>query len=111
MLPIYQARIAEEKDLHGGTTRPLLVTVQTPTGLDKYVVKIFDPKEQPNYFPLSNEIYGSLLAQQFDINTPEIALISLDNSLISTLKDDVKARIIYSDQQLFFGSKYYEGFF
>lgn len=110
MIPIYQAIIAEEEDLPGGTTRPILVTVQTPKGLDKYVVKIFDTAQQPNYFPLSNEVYGSILASQFDIPTPEIALISLQDDLIQTLKHDIKQRVLKCNPKLFFGSKYHDGY-
>lgn len=110
MLPIYQAIIAEEKDLPGGTTRPLLATVVTNNGLDKYVVKIFPDKEQPNYAPLANEVYGSLLATQFDIRTPEIALIQLEPNFIMTLKEDIKKRVLQNQSRLYFGSRYYEGY-
>lgn len=110
MLPIYQAILAEEKDLSGGTTRPLLATVVTDNGLDKYVVKIFPDDEQPNYAPLFNEVYGSLLATQFDIRTPEIALIKLEPDFIHTLKDDIKARVLSNNIHLYFGSRYYDGY-
>lgn len=110
MLPIYQAIIAEEKDLPGGTTRPLLATVITNNGLDKYVVKIFREEEQANYAPLANEVYGSLIATQFDIRTPEIALIQLKPNFINTLKEDIKGRVLQNQNRLYFGSKYYEGY-
>ncbi len=100
MIPIYQALIAEEKDLPGGTTRPILATVDPDAGLQKYVVKIYDNKEQPQYAPLSNEIYGSLLASQFDIRTPEIALIRFTDKFVSTLKPDVKERVLRNQEGL-----------
>ena len=99
MLPIYNAFLVEEIDLPGGTTKPLLVSVDTGNKLDKYVVKVFTHDPVQNYSPLAHEIYANLLALQFDIQTPEMALISFSDSFNKTLVDSVKTRALHNPVQ------------
>jgi hypothetical protein len=110
MIPIYPAFLLEEKDLPGGTTRPLLISVNTNNGFELYVVKVFSKKQNEQYAPLAKEVYCHFLAKDFDINTPDIALISFHNSFIDTLPAETKSRATEQDVQLYFGSKYHSGF-
>jgi hypothetical protein len=110
MIPIYDAFLLEEKNLIGGSTKPLLLSVNTENGFDKYVVKVFTNKQDNQYAPLANEIYSHFLAKEFDIRTPDIALIKFSKSFIKTLPKDVKMRTQNQGTQLYFGSKYHDGF-
>ena len=110
MIPIYDAFLLEEKDLIGGSTKPLLLSVQTENGFDKYVVKVFTNRQTFQYSPLANEVYSHFLAKGFDINTPDIALIHFGKDFVRTLPKDVKERIKNQNDSLFFGSKYHEGY-
>lgn len=108
-IPVYRA-YRFIKPLKGGTTRPWQILADS--GKDSpelYVLKLFTRKdlEQQNY--IAHEIMGSVLAKEFDLNTPDTALIELDETFLSTVP-----AIQYQDwrncsQDLMFGSKFIEG--
>ncbi len=88
MLPVYKATAIDQEALLGGSTRPCLMTVTDMNGNieGSYVVKIFKHYNTEQYNPTNKELYGNLLAKEFDLNTPKPALIQVNNSLISELK-------------------------
>ncbi|MGB0930780.1 MAG: HipA family kinase [Chitinophagales bacterium] len=88
MLPVYKATAIDQEALLGGSTRPCLMTVMDDKGdiAGSYVVKIFKHYNTEQYNPTNKELYGNVLAKEFDLNTPKPALIQVNNSLISQLK-------------------------
>lgn len=108
MFPIFDAILLEGKNMSGGTTRPVLISAIKGNQVKKFVVKIFTP--DPYIAQTASEFYGNVLATEFDITTPEVALINFSADFIETLPDDIKKRVRLHDQKFFFGSEYHEGF-
>ena len=74
--------------LGGGSTRPWLIEVDT--GKEKpelYVMKLFREQDMAQRNYLAHEVMGSLLADEFDLPTPDIALVQLPLSFLETLED------------------------
>lgn len=108
MFAIYDAMLLEEKNLSGGTTRPVLISAINGNDIKKFVVKIFRP--DPLIAQTANEFYGHILAKEFDINTPDVAIIQFSEQFIETLPEDIKSRVHLHNSKYFFGSEYHEGF-
>lgn len=85
MLNVYKATSVEriiESSL--GHTKPWVVVVETNNSLKKYVVKLYTTDQIENDNCLSSEVFCNVLAKEFDLNVPEIALIDfslIENSL------------------------------
>ena len=109
MLQIYRA--TSLRDIAPtGRTRPWVVTVRTPGGLKSYVVKLFNTPTIQHRDSVTNEVLGNVLARQFGLNTPQAALIDLDDSFKSTLRDlDLIEKLEFSDDRLKFGTELLDG--
>lgn len=85
MLNVYKATSVEriiESSL--GHTKPWVVVVETNNSLKKYVVKLYTTDQIENNNSLSSEVFCNVLANEFDLNVPEMALIDfsgIENSL------------------------------
>lgn len=99
-----------ERDLPGGSSRPWIITAQNNSNFEEYVVKLYNNKSREIVPLINKELYASILTQEFDIPTPEPALINFTSEFINTLEGDDRARIEALDSKLAFGCKYYEGF-
>ncbi|MBF8962952.1 hypothetical protein I0P70_06825 [Pontibacter sp. FD36] len=109
MIPVFDALIKVERDLHG-SSRPWIVTINNNGRLEEYVIKLFDNRNLMQV-PLHNkELYAACLAEEFDIPTPEYALINLNQAFIQTLKGEDRLRIEELTVKVVFGCKYYEGY-
>lgn len=84
MLPLYTATTIEQSGVLGGTTLPCIMTVvddnYIPIG--QYVVKVFGQKHIKQYNPTKKEVFANILAQEFDLNVPQAALIHVQQPLI-----------------------------
>jgi hypothetical protein len=92
-----------------GHNRPWIVTVNTATGLQSFVVKLYDFKQVEDLHCVTNEIIGNILAREFDLKTPECALIDIPDELALTLPADMQQQFEQADERLKFGTYYLEG--
>jgi len=76
-IPTYEA-LTFEREMAGGRNHPWLLTVQTDQGIEAYVAKFFVQKDIDQYNALSREIYACVLADELGLNTPDFALITVD---------------------------------
>ena len=112
LLPIYTATAIEEAPIAGGSTYPCLMSVDIGNGEQKkYVVKILKQTTLQEYFPIHSEVIASILAREFDLFTPDIALIQVPSFFIHELCE--KPPYQKSKNELiagvYFGSEYIEG--
>jgi len=64
-----------------GHTRPWVVLANTPSGLQSFVVKLYNSTQVEDQCIITREIICSLLAREFDLKVPEFALINIPPSL------------------------------
>lgn len=85
MLSTYSA-LSFIGELSGGSTRPWAVLV---LGADskpqKYAVKLFREYHLDQYPAIANEVFGAVLAEEFDLPSPSLALIEFTPAFLSTL--------------------------
>ena len=88
MLPIYKAISIEKAPLVGGSTQPCLLLAASYNGtpVGSYVVKIFKQRNIEQLNSTAKEVYASVLARHFEIQTPDSALIEVEQWLINALK-------------------------
>lgn len=110
MFPIYPAAVFENIKLTGGTTTPLIFSVDTGEGLEPYVVKIFSKKHRDQYNPLAKECFAHALATEFPLKVADAAIIHFDRDFISSIPENVSKRILESGQHFHFGTKYEKDF-
>lgn len=81
MLPVYDAiQLKNVIPEQSGHNKPWVVFANTETGLESFVVKLFDEAtDHINHF-ITNEVISSILATEFDFPTPKPVLINLDES-------------------------------
>lgn len=81
-IPIYEAiDIIEIIPESVGHTKPWVVLANTPEGLKSFVVKLYNSTQVEEHYIISREIVSNLLAQEFDLKVPQIALINIPASL------------------------------
>lgn len=107
MIPVYQA-IEFKNEMNGGSTRPWQVTVLkngTPTS---YVVKLYTEKDNEQNCTVFKECVCSHLAKEFDLQTPDPALIDFTPQFIETLPDKFQAVLRLKDSRLKFATELLE---
>ena len=79
----------------GGSTKPWIVKLQGNDGsVDQYVVKLFSPQNIEQQHAVAKEVYGSILAREFSLPTPDFALVDFDSDFIdSALQDEQRATL------------------
>lgn len=90
----------------GGRTEPWLVHVLVEGERQPYVVKLFRSEEIDREHTVAREVFGSLLANEFELTVPEPALINFSKAFIDTLPLEVKEIASFKDHRLKFGCKY-----
>jgi hypothetical protein len=106
MLPILKAFAFQEFALKGGSNQPCIVSVTDENGVllqESYVVKIF---KKHTISHTCKEVYAAILAQHFDLKTPQPVLIEVNQSLINELKKQPKYQNWFVTEGVYFGSKY-----
>jgi hypothetical protein len=111
LLPIYPALHFVET-LKGGGTTPWVVSVLGASGRpEKYVVKPFRVSQQPHYAPAAGEIFGAVLAAEFELQHPEPALIEFTPGFLSTLAEPQLKQIQGAASHVYYGCRLLEGAF
>ncbi|HEX7414341.1 MAG TPA: HipA family kinase [Bacteroidia bacterium] len=110
MLPILKAQ-GFEKILTGGSTRPWLIVVFIEHQPFPYVVKLYNKKDIDQSHSVAKDVYSSILATNFGLNTPKPALIEFTESFIKSLSHDIKEELSKKDVRLKFGCEFIDGSF
>lgn len=67
----------------GGSTKPLLVEAEDEKGrVSQYVVKLYSHDFSVNHYVVGKEILINELAREFNLTTPEYAVIDLDHEIL-----------------------------
>lgn len=107
MLPIYdEINFIDILD-KGGRNKPWLVKVNVGDAYENYVIKIFD--EDPENFWTASEVYGSILAKEFDLPTPDIALFEVTPETIMTFPGELQMYLEDKGSGIKFGNLFMEG--
>ena len=110
VFPIYQAITYEDIQLTGGTTKPVVFTVDVEGTLTPFVVKVFKKKDIQQYNPTAKECLAHALAAEFDLPQPEVAIIKFDEAVLANIPEEVAQRVKDSGQHYHFGTQYMEGY-
>lgn len=104
MIPILKP-YGKPETLAGGTTRPWLLNGLVDEQPEPYVVKLFTAHDigQVNY--VAKEVMGSLLADEFDLPTPDIAFFDLSDLNPDLLFDDQATQWAQADPKWKFASR------
>ncbi len=108
LLQQYKAQTFENK-MEGGRNNPWLLTVKTEQGLDLYVTKFFAQQDINQQNALAREIYTSVLAGVLGLNTPDFALITIDDTFYGSLSEKLKKELERKHVKYAFGSKFISG--
>jgi len=110
MIEIYRAIAIDSIAIKGGSTKPCIMTVADDTGkiVGSYVVKVFNQNHIQTH-PTQREVICNVLAQEFDLSVPKMALIQVDKFIILELRKSgyFDGKLILSG--IYFGSLYIEG--
>lgn len=107
MLPVLEAiSLVHHFPLIGGSTHPILVNVDEGGELAQYVVKIFKTQTLQQYDAVAHEVYGNVLAREFDLLTPDAAFINFGNPFLKSLPTWAKTLLRNRDTRVKFGTRY-----
>lgn len=109
MIPLYQALTFEQIIEKGGRNKPWVVSVDTPVGIEAYVVKLFSERDMQNQNALCKEVYGATFARELGLNTPDFCLVEFSDTFYSSLSPDLQETFNERHHRYAFGSKYLEG--
>lgn len=110
-LPIYNATSFNGVILKGGHSRPWVVSVKTANGTKPFVVKLYRTIDIEVRNKMTAEILGCLFAKEFDLYTPEPAIIEFTDEFRMTLSKESEEILSLLDERAKFGTEYYEGSF
>jgi len=110
LISVYEA-IQFESVAKGGSTKPLIVNIQTNDGIKTFVVKVFNENAINQFNATCKEIYASVLAKEFDLLVPEFGIVEFSDSFIETLPPEIKSRIQLPFNRFNFGSELLNGYF
>lgn len=69
--------------LEGGSSKPLLITaINENEEVSQYVMKIFKKDHIEKNYSVAKEIFISELAKEFNLESPDYALINIDNNIL-----------------------------
>lgn len=106
MIPIYKARkLLKVIEPQFGHTQPWVVLCEGENGLAEFVVKVFTENHLSTFPRVHGEFAGSWLASEFDLLTPSVGWIELEEHFLRTLPPSSALQIDFDDDRLKFGSK------
>jgi len=109
-LPVYNVIAINQKAIHSGSTQPCIMTLSDDNGniQGEYVVKVFKPSNLNQSLNTNKEVYGSILANEFDLTTPKAVLAKVNQQLIDELNSTPKYRGFNLIKGTYFATKYIE---
>lgn len=110
MLNVLKAIAVDQEAIHSGSTRPCLMTLEDESGhpAGDYVVKVFKPLNLEQGFNTHKEVFGSVLAEAFDLNTPEAVLVRVNREIIDSLNESEQYKGFNLEPGIYFGCRYIE---
>ncbi len=91
----------------GGSTNPWRVIIGDDKGnMRDFVVKLFTERQMEQQHPIAKEMFGNLLAREFDLPIPEVALIHFSDAFITHLPEVAKQQLVKKHQGLKFGCEW-----
>lgn len=106
MFPTYKAlKLLKVIDVEHGHTEPWVVLCEGENGLETFVVKIFSEEHLIEKPRVHGEFCGTWMAGEFDLLSPEVAWIELDQDFIQNLPPALEQKLDFHDDRLKFGSK------
>ena len=109
MLPVYDAVKVNKIITKGGSTKPWLIEVLVKGQSQSYVVKMFTKRHINQVSAVANEVYANVLANEFELNCPQAALIRFPENFNLVLTEEQNEILRIKDQRIKFGSVYIEG--
>lgn len=109
MIPLYKAQTFERIIEKGGRNKPWIISVETPVGLEPYVVKLFSEQDIQNQNAICREVYGATFARELDLNTPDFCLVEFTDHFYDSLPVNLKEIYEEKHTRYAFGSYYLEG--
>ena len=108
MLPIFDAIAINQEAILSGSTKPCLMTLADDKGklIGEYVVKIFKPQNISQSANTNKEVYGSILASEFELSTPKAVLAKVDQNIIDKLNQSVRYKGFNLIRGTYFASEY-----
>lgn len=88
-----------------GHTEPWAVLCEGENKLEAFVVKIFTEEHLLEKPRVHGEFVGTWMAGEFDLLTPEVAWIEIDQDIILSLPPELEQKLDFHDDRLKFGSK------
>ena len=113
MLPVYKALTVDIDGIHSGSTKPCIMTLADNKGnlIGQYVVKVFKPTNLEQSQNTNKEVYGSVLATEFDFATPTPALAQVGQMIIDQLNKSEKFKGFNLIKGTYFATEYLENVF
>lgn len=107
MLPVYQAVSVDLEAIHSGSTKPCMMTLADDRGnlIGQFVVKVFKPITLEQSASTNKEVYGSILARYFDLNTPKAVLAFISQDIIEILNKHRRDKLV---RGTYFATEYIE---
>ena len=100
--------VGEQKT--SGRTRPFQMRCETTVGYADYIVKLWaNPEVHLAKHSLARELYGSLLARVFDLDTPDVALVDIEPDFFHSIPSSPNAELFRQSVGYNFGSKFIPG--
>jgi hypothetical protein len=87
--------ISQKGIIQGGTTKPVLIEAANEKNeIGQYVVKIFTKNHEKDNFSTSKEFISSLLASEFELNTPEYFVVKMKKEYVLDIfnEDEINQR-------------------
>lgn len=110
-LPIYKATSFNYIIPKGGHSKPWIVSVNVKGEVKPYVVKLYRSIDIEDRNKMTAEVLGCLLAKEFNLSTPEPAIIEFSKEFRKSLNVEC-SKILHSlDERAKFGMEYYPGTF
>ena len=89
LIPTVQV-VSVGKPMTSGRNQPLQMLCQTENGISDYIVKLWNtPELGLGVHNLAREIYGTLLANFFGLNTPDVAFVNIDEDFALGIPDAI----------------------
>lgn len=106
MFPTYKAvKLLKVIAVEHGHTEPWVILCEGENKLETYVVKIFTGEHLLEKPRVHGEFCGTWMAGEFDLLTPEVAWIEMDQDFIHSLPPGLESKLDFHDDRLKFGSK------
>ncbi|WP_439490577.1 HipA family kinase [Algoriphagus sp.] len=106
MFPTYKAvKLLKVIAVEHGHTEPWVVLCEGENKLEAFVVKIFTEEHLLEKPRVHGEFCGTWMAGEFDLLTPEVAWIEMDQDFILSLSPELEQKLDFHDDRLKFGSK------